>query len=247
MLKKLILAFLGLIVVLAVALFLFGSSLLNKGIKKGVETIGPKVTQTAVTLDAVDISIFSGSGSLKGLNIANPQGYKSEYIFALGEIDVGIEIGSLMSDTIMIDRVIIRKPEISYETNLSTSNVKELLKNIEEFTGSSESAPATSEESPAEETAAGKKVIIKQVLVEDGTVYVGILGAGQAINLPRIELTNVGENNSVTIVQATNIIIQEILKAIGPAISENGGKSLLEGDGSAIKKVSEGLKGLFDK
>lgn len=254
MIKKILLACLGLFVIALVVLAVFGSSLLNKAIKTGVETIGPKVTQTSVTLESVDLSIFSGAGTLKELHVGNPEGFKSETIFSLGQIDVEVNIMSLLSDKIIINKVIIREPAISYETRLSNSNVKQLLKNIEAFTG----PPSEEADVPAEEaTGAKKQVVIKQVVVESATVYVGAFGVGQKVKLPRIEMTDVGEGKSMTVADAIDLVLTEVVKAIGPAIAgagdllKDGGAKLLDGavtgDESAVKKATEGIKGLFGK
>lgn len=256
MIKKLLLALLGLAVIGIIVIALFGSKMLNSGIKKGVETFGPRVTQTSVTLGAVDISVFSGAGKLTGLNVGNPEGFKSENIFALGEIDVDVQVSSLLSDKIIVEHVIIKNPAISYETRLSNSNVKQLLKNIEAFTGPS--APA--EDVPAEETpesGPGKQVVIRKVIVEGATVYVGVLGVGQAIPLPRIELNDIGENRKMSIADAIDLVVSEVMKAIGPAIAnaggmlKDGGKALLDGavtgDESAVKKAGDSIKSLFGK
>lgn len=255
MIKKIFLALLGLAVIAAIVIALFGSKMLNSGIKKGVETFGPKVTQTSVTLEAVDISLFTGSGKLTGLNVGNPEGFKSENIFALGEIDVAVKISSLLSDKIIIERVIIKNPAISYETKVTNSNVKQLLENIEAYTGPS--APDEAPTEPAPESGSGKQVVIRKVVVEGATVYVGVLGAGQAIPLPRIELNDLGEDRNMNIADAIDLILSEVIKAIGPAMAnaggmlKDGGKALIDGavtgDDSAVKKASEGFKSLFGK
>lgn len=252
MFKKLFLAGLGLIVIVAIALFFFGASLLNSSIKKGVETFGPKVTQTPVLLDEVDISIFGTRAILKGLYVGNPKGYKSEYIFSLGEVDVDVRIKSVLSDQIIIDHVVIRQPEISYETNITRSNVKDLLKNVESFTGSSD-ASAPADETPEADSASTKSIVIKKVQVLDGSVYVGLLGAGQKVKLPNIELTDLGENKNLTIAQCVDIVLTEVIKAIGPAIADAGGiledsgKSILKSGDESVKKATEGIKSLFGK
>jgi uncharacterized membrane protein HdeD (DUF308 family) len=56
MIKKIFLILILLLVTGAAAIYFFGSSALNNGIKNGVETFGPKVTQTPVTLESVSIS-----------------------------------------------------------------------------------------------------------------------------------------------------------------------------------------------
>lgn len=241
-------------------MYFAGSSAINKGIKRGVETFGPKVTQTPVTLDDVSISVLSGNGTLKGLYVGNPEGYKSENIFALGQIDIEIDTGTVMSDKIVINRIYIKQPEISYEKTLMSSNIKQLLANIEEFTGPS----APKEDEPS--TGAKKQLVVKQLVIEDGTIYVGALGMGQTVPLPRIELNDIGEgNNSKTIAQVLDLVLTEVVKSIGPAIA-NSGELLKSGGTAALKaaqeggiekageaaedavnKASEGLKGLFNK
>ena len=90
MFKKRLIGFALLAVIIVAAIYFAGSSVLNKGIKSGVETYGPRVTQTPVTLEDVQLSILSGSGMLKGLHVGNPEGYNSENIFALGQIDLKV-------------------------------------------------------------------------------------------------------------------------------------------------------------
>lgn len=254
MIKKLLLGLILLIVIAAAAIFFFGSSALNKGIKSGVETYGPRVTQTPVTLDSVRISVFSGSGSLKELKVGNPEGYKSENIFALGQIDLKVDTSTVFSDKIIIDEIIIKKPEISYEKKLTTSNLKKLLENIEEFTGPS----SGSEPDPAADEGPKKQVVIRKLLIEEGTIYVGALGIGQTVALPRIEMSDIGESgDNVTMVEAINLILGKVLQSIGPAIAnagELGGAAVdalktqgLEKVDQAADKATEGIKSLFNK
>lgn len=263
MIKKLFFLLIILVVAGAAAIYFFGSSALNQGIKNGVETFGPKVTQTPVTLEKVNLSILSGSGSLKGLNVGNPEGFNSENIFALGQIDIKIDKGSLLSDTIIINKIHIIKPEISYEKTLSNSNIKQLMKNIEAFTGPSDDAP---KEDEPEKEGAGKQVVIQQLIIEDGTIYVGLMGAGATVPLPRIEMNNIGEQgNKKSMAEVLDLVLGEILRSIGPAIAgagdllKEGGKAALEGvkeqgvekvgeaAGEAVNKASESIKGLFGK
>jgi len=248
MIKKILLGLLLLAVIVIAAIYFVGSSVINKGVKSGVETYGPRVTQTDVTLAKVNISVFSGSGTLKGLIVGNPEGYKNENIFALGQIDLKVDTSTVFSDKIVIDKIIIKKPEISYETKFATSNVKQLLKNIEEFTGPS-SGP-----DPEPDTGAKKQVVIKKLIIEDGTVYVGALGIGQTVPLPRIEMNNIGEDgDSMTMAEVAKLVLSKVLQSIGPAIA--GAGDVLKGEGAAViqsvtegavEKVDEAAKGVGD-
>lgn len=193
---------------------------------------------------------------LKGLNVGNPEGYKSENIFALGQIDLKVNTRSVFSDKIIIDHIIIKRPAMSYEKKLTTSNLKKLLENIEQFTGpSSEPEAETAEE---EKAGTKKQVIIKKLLIEDGTIYVGALGIGQTAPLPRIEMENIGEDgNEMTMPEVIDLVLSKVLQSIGPAIAsagELGGAAVdvlktqgLDKVGQATDLVGEGIKGLFGK
>lgn len=261
MIKKIVLILVLLVVAAVAAVYFLGSVGLNKGIKHGVETIGPEVTQTPVTLADVNISVLSGKGTLKGLNVGNPEGYKSKNIFALGQIDIDVDTGTVFSDKIIINTIHIRQPEISFEKTFTSSNVKKLLENIEQFTGPKSDKP---DEAPEAKSGAKKQIVIKELIIEDGLIYVGALGIGQEITLPRIEMNNIGEDGSDTnIAEVLDIVLSQVLASIGPAITDAG--ALLKAAGSdalktvqesglnkveeatddALNKASDSIKGLF--
>jgi hypothetical protein len=254
MIKKILLGLVVLAVIALAAIYFFGSSALNKGIKSGVETYGPRVTLTSVTLADVNLSILSGSGTLKNLNVGNPEGYKSESIFALGQIDLKVDTSTVFSDKIVIEHIIIKKPEISYEKTFTSSNLKQLMENIEAFTG-----PASGDEPEAETDAGTKKqVVIKKLIIEDATVYVGLMGVGQTVPLPRIEMYNIGEEGEqMSMVEVMDLVLTKVLQSIGSAIvnaGDLGGAAVdalrtqgLEKAGQATEKVGESIKGLFGK
>lgn len=216
MIKKLLIGFLVLALIAVGLIYFFFTSALNKGVKQGVETFGPKVTQTPVTLESVSLSVLSGSGTLKGLFVGNPEGFKSENIFELGQIDIIIDKGSILTDTVIIEKIHILSPGISYEKKLTTSNVKELQKNIEAFTGPKQDAPATEEGS-------SKNLVIKELIIDGGTIYVGAFGVGQTVPLPRIEMKNIGQAGTETnAAEVINEILGKVLSSIGPAIANAG-------------------------
>ncbi|MFP4156001.1 MAG: hypothetical protein ACLFU4_00105 [Opitutales bacterium] len=218
MLKKLLLFFILLVVAGLGAIYFFGAKALNSGVKKGIESVGPRVTQTSVALDSVNLSPLSGSGSLKGLIIGNPEGFDGDHLFKLGQIDVSVDQNSIFSDTVIIKKIHILAPDISYEKTLSSSNIKELQNNIEAFTGPKAEAPA---DAPAD--APSKKLVIKELIIEDGTIFVGGFGVGQTVPLPRIEMKNLGEDGtSANIAEVLNEVLRKLRDRVGPAIANAG-------------------------
>ena len=255
MIKKIGIVVVILVLIAGAAIYLFGARALNSGIKAGVQTYGPKVTQTHVSLEDVNISLLSGSGSLVGLNVGNPEGYRDGNIFELGQIDVEIDKGSIFTDTIIINKIHIKEPGISYEKKLTSSNIKELQENIAAFSGKGEDS---AEPVPAEESGSSKKLVIKELTIEGGKIYVGVLGVGQTVPLPRIEMKNLGEGGTETnAADVINKILSTVIKSIGPAVANAGelGKNAadviktqgLEKMDQATDKVGEGIKNLFGK
>ena len=76
---KKILLFTGLGLVVVVVITLLVVALCLDGIvKKGVETVGPKLVQVPITLDSIHIGVLSGSAKVKGLVVGNPDGSNAQ-------------------------------------------------------------------------------------------------------------------------------------------------------------------------
>ena len=249
MIKKILL--LGILLVFVAFLVVYFR--LGQTIKLGVETVGPKITQTEVRLEEAVVSPLSGKGQLKGLFVGNPEGFElDDKIFYLGEIQIEMDPKSLFSDKVFIERIYIYKPEIVYESKLGSSNLGQLLKNIEESTRSTKTAePSETTQEPEETTAKKtKKIEIGELVIEEGLVKVGISGSAQGINiqqgvnvpLPRIELKDIGKNEGGLYTQDVVLkITQELMKSVGNAATAAGNSIFEEGD-KVFKEVQEATK-----
>lgn len=263
MIKKLFLFSFILFFAAILIVYFFGSTLLNKSIKTGVETFGPKVTQTPVRLDEVKLSVLSGNGLLSGLYVGNPEGFKSENIFALGQVEVDIVARSLLSDEIVINKIYIQKPHISYEKTFKSSNLKELLKNIEESTGSVDTVETQEPELPQPEDSGdvadepGKNVLIKQFVIEDPNVFLGLIGVGATVTLPSIELNNISSSEEEIAATVLKKVIAKLGESIKSTTDNAAGSindatreildSVNEDYKEPLNEVNESLKNLFGK
>ena len=246
--KKLLIILGGLFALLViggvVATFFLGSV-----VTKAVNTFAPKVTGTPVTLESTSISPFTGSGTLKGLFVGNPTGWKSPKAFSVGQAHVSIAPLSLLGDHIIVNEVLIDGPEFVYETNLVRDNIKDLLANIDAFTkGLTGGAPAT----PADPAApAGKpiKFEVKHFRLQNVKVTVGAGGAALTLSLPPITLTDLGTaEGGITPDQIATKVLTNVLGSITGAVGESllkGGNKGGDAAAGAAKAASEGLKKLF--
>lgn len=231
------------IILLVVALIIVILTNLDRSIKTAVETIGPELTGSEVTLSSVDLSLTDAKGSFSGLRVGNPQGFAAADAFKLGLISFAMDAEHLAGNTIVIDSLRIVAPEITMERVGGRSNLDQIQANIANYLGADSSQKSANTE--------GKKFIIRDLRITDAMVHYAILGdKGLDLELPDLHLTDIGGSakggNGVSGAEAAAEIISAITRAAGKAVSQSGavkemGKSLED----QIKDKASGLKGLF--
>ncbi|MFW6353012.1 MAG: hypothetical protein ACOC3I_01345 [Verrucomicrobiota bacterium] len=216
MIKKLLLILLAGVLVVFGLLFFFGGSLLNKGVHRVVEELGPRLTGTTVTLEEVDISLSDGQGALRGLLVGNPEGYSTEKAMSLGEIELRLVPSSLTGDHIVIERITITAPSIVLEQKGRTSNLQQIQQNIAEFTAREEPDVPTEEPSTV-------RLEIKEFIITDAAVEIQALGSNRQVSLPTIRLSNLGtEEGGVPPGEIAGEVLDAIIRAATRKAAEVG-------------------------
>lgn len=231
---------LGLVAYVAVAFFL-GSI-----VQSGVNNFGPKFTQTKVELASASLSPFSGSGTLAGLSVDNPRGWTDGRAFYLGKVHVDVEPLSIFKDHVVVNEITIDQPEFMYETKIFSSNIKDLLKNIEDYTGSGGKTATTKEGKPI-------KFVVKKFRLTNGKATLGIGATALPVPLPPISLDDVGvAEGGITADQLAGVMMKHVLGSIvegtANALSQVGstsGAATLEKTKDAAKKAGDSIKKLF--
>ena len=250
-LKKVLIGLGAVLVVLVVVVTLF----LGPIIKTSVETIGPQVAGVDITLEKAGINLFTGNVKLKGLIVGNPEGFKTPSLMELDQFVVDLDLGSLLTDTIVIKQIHIDGPQITYERSLRASNLGTLQKNL---------APAE-DKTPAEEPeekaakkkkAPAKKVIIEDFLFENGKINVSItLAGGKQLTVPlaSIHLENIGkESEGASITEVVTEVFDAITKSVGTAVASSAdfAGDLISDPSAALKDAggaaSDAAKGATD-
>ena len=107
---------LGILAAVALAVVWFS---LDSIVKKGVETIGPELTQVEVRLASVNLSPLSGRGHLSGFFVGNPTGFQTPSALTMGDVQIHLNVGSVLSDTVVIESLRVQAPEITFEGSLT--------------------------------------------------------------------------------------------------------------------------------
>ena len=241
---KILLVLFGLFLALGVAVYLFLASRLDSLVVDGVNTYGPKVTQTKVELVAAKLSPLSGAGELTGLTVGNPAGWSDGRAFYLGKVRVDIAPLSVFRDPVVINEIVIDQPEFTYETTFVSSNLKDLLKNIEKFTGSEGGGKEAAKEGKS------RKFIVKKFRLTNGKATVQAGGNALVITLPPISLDNLGvAEGGITAGQLTGALMNQVLGSIvaGSADALSSGDLSVDKLKAAAKKAGESIKKLFGK
>lgn len=221
------------------------------GIRRAIEIAGSNALGVPVTVTGVSISPFTGEGSIRGLNIANPEGFDAPYAIELGGLDLKVNVGSLVSDVIEVNSIVISDAKITYETKLVTDNIRTLLNNLP-----NDGAAPVVEANP--DAAASKQVIIRDLRIMNPQISLHTAVASAPIPLPDIQLQNIGEqSDAVTVAEAARQILAAINRAVisggipnMDVLIDGARQQLQEGArkvGDAVEELGNGIHSLFDR
>ena len=253
--KKILLSLgIGLLVLIIIAVIAVGL-FLGKIVKAGVERVGPKITQTTLILDAVDLSLLTGSASVKNLVVGSPEGYKAPNVISIGLTAVRVSPMSVLSDKIVVKSVRVESPEITFEGSLSGNNLSKIMDNVNGV--AKNGGPESTDKTAAASSKPGKTIEVDDLLITGAKVRgTLILFGGKELTLPTlplpdIHLTDLGKGpEGITPTELTKLVLREVvsdtLKAVENAAS-NLGKEAGKAVGAGVNKITTGIGGLIKK
>lgn len=248
--KKWILIGSGAIIVIIVAVVIVGIIKLGPMIKGAVNTYGPELTKTEISVGDVDVSVFSAEAVIKDFLLGNPAGFKSSEAMKVGYIHIDIDEKSLTKDTIIIDRIEVLAPEITYEKGGGSDNFRAILNNVQSAVGSK----TGKKDEPAEENGSEKKILIRNFIVKDGKVKLAMTalgGKGITSPLPDIHLKDIGkEKEGASPAEAFKEVFASLYSKItSPSVTDTlnkGVKALGSGLGTVGESAKEGVGAVTD-
>lgn len=193
-------------------------------VSSSIEEIGSEMTGTAVTVDNISISPFSGSGTISGFRVANPDGYSQDYAFEIEEFSISLEPFSLFSDEVIVNDITMSGATVFVEQKLPENNIREIMDHLN---------------SVSEGETTDSRLIIEHFLLESGTtqVYTEVGGERSAsVEIPRIELDDLGRESQLDTAEA---VIKQIAEEVA-------GKSLQSVVESGVGDIRDALRGLFN-
>lgn len=248
------------LVVLAIITVFIVAAFLGNIIKSGVETVGPKITQTDLKLSGVSLSLLGGSASVQGLVLGNPSGYKAPNAMEADEISVRIEPMSVLSDKVIVRSIRIDGSRIQVEGSPSDNNLTKIQKNVEAFVASLPGVGSKEGSAPAS-SGPGKKLQVDDLVLSNAklSLTLSMLG-GKTITapLPEIHLSNLGQGpEGITpadlvkrligsITGSVTTVATDAIKNIGGAAVDTA-KQAGKAAADTADKAAKGIKSLFKK
>jgi hypothetical protein len=165
----------------------------------------------------------------------------------VGSIYVDVDEGSITKDTIIINKVEVAGPEITYEKRGKSDNFKSILNNVQKNVPKGK----TAEKKPAEE-GPGKKLIINDFIIKNGKVNLaaeipgGVLGDREIkADLPDIHLKDIGKKKGGA---SAAEVAKEIVAALygkikSPAVMGALNDQLKKLSGVGLDEIDKTVKG----
>jgi len=213
----------GFIIVLAAA-FIVLSFAINGIVKSAIEEDGSELFQTAVEVGNVNISMWNGTSEIYGFTVSNPDQFSDQPAIELDEIQLKIDLASILSDTILIENIRITGARLFFEQEGFGINLRSLNQNMD----------LSADEDDA-------VIVIEHLVVESATVQVSsTIDRERTVeaNIETIELEGIGRDGNNTLKQSMQQILEPLIeRAIQEAMTggllrqlENRFKELLGGD-----------------
>ncbi len=207
-------AVLLLLAIVGISVYLYNS--MDALVASAIEKNGSRVMGTKVSVGSVDISLKTGSGTIRNIEVENPEGYSNGKLFTLEEIKVDIDVKSISRDPIVIDEVRISAPKVRVEVDeKGQSNATVVKANVDRY--QSASVPRERKQDGGFE----KRIVIEKFVFEEGVIDIDATSMGvKALDevLPPVRLSNVGGPNGDTPDAIGKEISRAFLAAVRAAV-----------------------------
>lgn len=221
----------GLLIVVLVFGIIVGAVImyLDGIVASAMRKLGTAATGTELKVKSVGISLAAGNLTINKLTIANPTGYESPDAFWVEKLEVDLDVNSVFTDTIVVEKVVIEDIWIDFEPTLKGSNLNDIKKNVMKFAQSQKSEEKKSDQETKKEEPApegkGKKVVIKLFVIKKGTINVAskAMPSNISVTLNELTLKNLGQNN------VTGEVFGQILDAIMEQVAVDVAAAKIEG------------------
>ena len=210
------------IIIIGAAVFLISN--LNTIVKQAVESEGPKLTETSVLLDQVDLKLLNGRGELNEFVIGNPDGFNEENILEIDQFVLQFDPTSAFGDVVVVNEITLKGLVLTAEQKGLNTNVQALLDTL-----TSGSSGSSSEVDGEAGDPIDKKIILENLDFSDNVIRLVTEKWGSYdLKLPSFSLVDIGK-------QEGGLSPEELGIAVLEPLMKNAQKTIEQ----ELKKISE--------
>ncbi len=202
-------------------------------LKEAIERYGPQLTGVSVEVRSVRLEPVEGKGSVRGLQIGNPPGFKAAHALTLGEMRVAVDFATVAKDVVHLKEVVLDAPAITYERGGGGDNLSVIQKHID-----AEVARLSGPGQPG--AAPAKKFVVDNLYVRNAKAS---YSDTVSMPLPDVHLRDVGKKSN-------GATAGEITKSVWDALARSTtglASRALGGLKDGAKSVGESVRGMFKR
>jgi hypothetical protein len=206
----------------AAAVWLYLS--LDHVVERGIEKYAAEILQATVELDAVKLAPADGAGALRGVRIGNPPGFRAPHAATAATVELAVDPATIVKDVVVVRRIVVDRPSITYEPGAKGSNFDALQRNVERYVGAAGKRDAKG----------GRRLIVESLAIRGARVtYAPQVGRGSAtiaFDLPDIQLRDVGKSRGgVTPGELAKVIVDALAARIAEVMARAALRRGVEG------------------
>mmetsp|Transcript_33649 Transcript_33649/g.67815 ORF Transcript_33649/g.67815 Transcript_33649/m.67815 type:complete len:298 (-) Transcript_33649:115-1008(-) len=224
------------VVACLLAIVFGGGAVVATLVKAAVEKLDRDVLGVDVTIESLEVSIYRGLVDIKGLVVANAQGYSADYLLKVDRALADVSILNLIRSglrEIIVEKIIFSNVDVIWEkSGMTQSNVKEILEHMaarrKKVGQSSEgSKPKAQDAAKQTKKPSKRKVIVREVKFEDIGVKIAshiLQGAGMRVAIADIDYPDFSADHGSYIGDdIAEILLMSLLKTV---VENTAGKSI---------------------
>ncbi len=200
MLKKIILIFVVLFIVLIAGVYFARNYLAEKAVEEG----GTYALGVDTDLGSASLELSGGSFEMNDYKIDNPEGFEAEYFFVLKRGMLDVDAGSVLDDEVVVDSFVLEGVHMAIEIIDQKANFKVLLDHLNQLD--------FGEESSEEARFKINEINVRDIAVSASLTLMGKKQLDKEFSLDAFTLKNVGGDNGATIAEITSTVMKAMIK-----------------------------------
>ena len=231
----------GLVAALAVALgvvalVVWMRTNLDGWVKAAIEHHGSQIVGVAVRVESVELQPLQGRGVIRGLTVANPEGFTDPHAVKVAQLELVLDTATLTKAVVRIQKIAIQSPELYVQRKAGGTNFDVLQRNAKRHAAGADGEPQNASNGP--------RFIIDTFRVVRPTAQARADALGPVVvpvALGDVSLDAIGaQRGGVTATELTNEIVNAVVRNLVAGVRFD---RLLRSGSQGVEQLGNAIKG----